>query len=139
MKHTLIDSFCNELIPLLAVLDYTDEIHVKDMAPIGMTLELRNTWAMKTLPPANYMDYLDLLRQTGHQLKDVESFNQMATDDNHSSYNNKSDQRCSTSKNQRRKERILGNGNPNLLPPQISHLDRRLLSMQNETGIFLRL
>jgi len=84
---------------------------VKDKTRIGMTLEFRNAWTMKTPHRENYMDYLDLLQQTGHQLEDVLSFNRTITRDNHSSHNDKSDERDSTSKNQRKKEKVSGNHN----------------------------
>jgi len=47
---------------------------VKDRVRIGMTDVLNAAWSMKSPHPVAYMDYLDLLRQTGHQLEDASNF-----------------------------------------------------------------
>jgi len=123
MKSRLVNPFCEEPIQLPALLDYADWRHVEDKARIGMTLELHNACAIKTPPPKNHMHYVDLLRQTGHQLENVASFNQTLTGDNDSSNKNKSDERRSTSKKQQKKEQVSGNCNPKAFttsnkPPQ---------------------
>jgi len=38
---------------------------------MGMTDVLNATWSMETPYPVVYMDYLDLLQQTRHQLEDT--------------------------------------------------------------------
>jgi len=73
MKHGKVDRFVDEPIRLATLLVYSGEF-VKDRARMGMTDFLNATWSMKTPHPLAYMDYLDLLRQTGHQLEDVTNF-----------------------------------------------------------------
>jgi len=73
MKDGKVDHFNNELICVAAVLGYSAEF-VKDRAHIAMTDVLNGPWFMKTPHPVAYMDYLDLLRQTGHQLEDASNF-----------------------------------------------------------------
>jgi len=66
--------FVDELIWLANELKYGGD-YVKDKARVGMTTDLRNAWAMKTPHPEDNVDYLNLLRNTRHQLEDVASFN----------------------------------------------------------------
>jgi hypothetical protein len=103
MKAGKIDHFCDELMRLALELGYSGSF-VKDKARVGMTQDLRNAWAMKTPLPEDYVEYLNLLRQTGHQLEDVASFNRTVVRDKHHSKPEKSDDRQSTAK-RKRKER----------------------------------
>jgi len=73
MKDRKVDRFIDKLIRLAAVLGYSGEF-VKDRARMGMTDVLNTAWSMKTPHPVPYMDYLDLQRQTGHQLEDASNF-----------------------------------------------------------------
>ena len=74
-----IDHYIDEMVRLANVLGYSREF-VKDKARMGMTANLRHVWAHVDLLQG-YMEYLDRLRQTGHQLEDVLSFNQIVTKD----------------------------------------------------------
>jgi len=78
MKAGKVARFIHELIRLAAVLGYSREL-VKDRAHMGMTDVLNAAWSMKTPYPVAYMDYLDLLRQTGHQLEDASNFSYYGT------------------------------------------------------------
>jgi len=44
---------------------------VNNKASVGMPTDLSNPWAMKTLHEEDYVDYLNLWRNTGEQLQDV--------------------------------------------------------------------
>jgi len=73
MKDGKVNRFIKELIRLAAVLGYSGEF-VINRARMGMTDVLNAAWSMKTPHPVGYMDYLDLLSQTGHQLEDASNF-----------------------------------------------------------------
>jgi len=73
MKDGEVDRFINELLRLAAVLGNSMEF-VKHRACMGMTDLPNAAWSIKTTHPVGYMDYLDLLRQTGHQLEDASNF-----------------------------------------------------------------
>ena len=92
MKSIKIDHFCDELLRLALELGYSGNF-VEDKARIGITTDLRNAWAVKTPLPNEYVEYINRLRQTGHQLEDVPSFNRMVTSDKHDSKPEKSDYR----------------------------------------------
>ena len=77
MRPGRIDHFIDEMVRLANVLGYSGEF-VKDKARIGMTANLRHGWAHVD-PPQEYMEYLDRLLQTGHQLENLSSFNQIVT------------------------------------------------------------
>ena len=79
MRPGKIDHFIDEMVRLANVLGYSREF-VKDKARMGITANLHHLWAHVD-PPQGYMEYLDRLRQTGHQLEDVSSFNQIVTKD----------------------------------------------------------
>jgi len=83
MKEGKVDPFINELIRLAAVLRYSGEF-VKDSAGMGMTGILNPGWSIKTPHPVAYMDYLDLLHQTGHQLEDASNFRTYVQKEPHS-------------------------------------------------------
>ena len=68
MQPGVVDVFIDELTRLASELMYTGDF-VKDKARIGMTTALRNAWAMMTPHPAEYIEYLDRLRKTGHSLE----------------------------------------------------------------------
>ena len=57
MQRGKIDLFVDELIQLANELKYGGN-YVKDKAHVGMTTDIRNTWAMKTPHPEDYVDYL---------------------------------------------------------------------------------
>jgi len=59
------DRFIDEPICHAGRLVYSREF-VKDRARRGMTEVLHATWSMKNTHLVAYMDYLDLLGQTGH-------------------------------------------------------------------------
>jgi len=84
MKDGKVDRFINKLIRLAAVLGYSWEF-MKDRACMGMTDVLNAAWYMKIPHPVAYMDYLDLLHQTGHQLEDAANFRTQLQKDPHSS------------------------------------------------------
>jgi len=81
---------------------------VKDKARVGITTDLRNAWALKTPLPDEYVEYINLLRQTGHQLEDVASFNRTVTREKHHSKPERSDDRQSSAKRQRKDRKSSG-------------------------------
>jgi len=107
MKSGKIDHFCDELMRLALELGYSRNI-VKDKARVGMTTDLRNPWALKTPLPDEYVEYINLLRHTGHQLEDVASFNRTVTKEKHHSKPEKSDDRQSSAKRQRKDRKGSG-------------------------------
>ena len=111
MQPGKIALFLDELIRLANELKYGGD-YVKDKARVGMTTDLRNAWAMKTPHPEDYVDYLNLLRNTGHQLEDVASFNRTVVRVKDSSYRDKSDDRDTSTKKQRKERKVSGPRNP---------------------------
>jgi len=108
MKDRKVNRFMDKLIRLAAVLGYSGEF-VKDRAHMGMTDVLKAAWSMKTPHPVAYMDYLDLLRQTGHQLEDASNFRTQVQKEPHPSRRTKSDNRhTSEGKTQRREKKAVG-------------------------------
>jgi len=81
---------------------------VKDKALVGITTDLHNTWALKIPLPDEYVEYINLLRQTGHQLEDIASFNRTVTREKHHSMPEKSDDRQSATKKQRKDKKGTG-------------------------------
>jgi len=101
MKSGQIDHFCDELLRLALELGYSGNF-VKDKARVGITTDHHNAWALKTPLRDQYVEYINLLRQTGHQLEDVASFNHTVTRDKHHSKLEKSDDRQSSAQRQRK-------------------------------------
>jgi len=97
MQPGKIDLFVDELIRLANELKYGGD-YVKDKAHVGMTTDLRNAWGLKTPHLEDYDDYLNLLRNTGHQLEDVASFNRNVVRAKDSSHRDKSDDRQTSPK-----------------------------------------
>ena len=60
------------------------------------------------LHPESYIDYLNLLRQTGHQLEDVVSFNQSVVKENNTFNQDKSDERRSKPRDKKKKDKGQG-------------------------------
>ena len=79
-----------------------------------MTTDLHNAWDVKTPHPEDYVDYLNLLRNTGHQLEDVASFNRTVVRAKDSSHRDKSDDRHTSTKKQRKERQ--GSGTCNFKP-----------------------
>jgi len=104
MKDRKVDRFINELIRLAAVLGYSGEF-VKDRARMAMTDVLNAAWSMKTPYPVAYIDYLDLLRQTGHHLKDASNFRTQVQKPPYSSRRVKSDDMPTSERKGQRKEK----------------------------------
>jgi len=104
MKDEKVNGFIDELIRLAAVLGYSGEF-VKDMARMGMTDVLNSAWSMKTPHPVAYMDYLDLLRETGHQLADASNFRTQVQKEKDSSKRVKSEERHTSERKEQRKEK----------------------------------
>jgi len=73
-----INHFWDELMRLALQLGYSGNF-VKDKARLGITTDLPNAWALKTPLPDEYVEYINLLRQTGHQLEECASFNRTVT------------------------------------------------------------
>jgi len=107
MKSGKMDHFCDELMRVALELGYSGNF-VKDKARVGITTDLRNAWALKTPLPDEYVEYINLLRQTGHQLEDVASFNRTVTKEKHHSSPEKSDDRQSSAKKQRKDRKSSG-------------------------------
>jgi len=104
MKDRKVDGFIDELIRLAAVLGYSGEF-VKDRARMSMTDVLNAAWSMKTPHAVAYMDYVDLLRQTGHQLEDGSNFRPQVQKETDSSMRTKSDDRHTSERKGQRKEK----------------------------------
>ena len=107
MNSGKIDHFCDELMRRALELRYSGNF-VKDKARVGITTHLRNAWALKTPLPDEYVEYINLLRQTGHQLEDVASFNRTVTKEKHHSRPEKSDDRQLSAKRQRKDRKSSG-------------------------------
>ena len=117
MKPYMVYPFCDELIRLASVLNY-DGVHVKDNARIGMTAELRRAWALKTTHPESYIDYINSLRQTGHQLENVVSLNQHLVKERSTSHQERGDDK--RTKSRYKKKRDMAHGPRNLKPQYAS-------------------
>ena len=110
MQPGKIDHFIDEMIRLANVLGYSREF-VKDKARMGMTVNLRHVWA-HIYPPPGYMEYQDRLRQMGHQLEDVFSFNRIVTKEQPTSNKERSDDRQTSQRKQRKERKGSGPCNP---------------------------
>jgi len=111
LQQGKIDPFVDELIRLANELKYSWD-YVQDKARVGMTRDLHNAWAVKTPHPEDYVDYLNLLRNTGHQLEDVASFKSTVVRAKDSSDRDKSDDRHTSTKQQRKERKGSGPRNP---------------------------
>jgi len=128
MQPGKIDLFVDELIRLANELKYGAD-YVKDNDRVGMSTDLYNAWAMKTPHPEDYVDYLNLRRNTGHQLGDVGSFNRTVVRTKHSSHRDKSDDKHTCTKKQKKKQKGSGPRNPkptnpaprSFRPPESEH------------------
>jgi len=94
MKSVKIDHYYDELMRLALELGYSGNCG-KGKACVGITTDLCNSWALKTPLPDDYVELINLLLQTSHQLEDVPSFNRAFTWDKHHSQPEKSDDRQS--------------------------------------------
>jgi len=103
MKDGKVDRFINELIRHAALLGYSGEF-VKDRARMGMSDVLNAAWSIKTPHPGAYMDYLDLLRQTGHQLEEASNFRTQVQKEPQSQTLAKSDDKHTSEREGQRKE-----------------------------------
>ena len=101
MKSGKSNHFCDELMRLPLELGYSGKF-VKDTARVCITTDLRNAWALKTLLPDEYVKYINLLCQTGHQLENIPSFNRTVTRGKHHSKPEKSANRQSSAMRQRK-------------------------------------
>ena len=90
MQPGKMDLFVDDLIRLANELKYGGD-YVKDKARVGMMMDLRIMWAMKTPHSEDYVDYLNLLPNTRHQLEDVALFNRTVVRAKDSSHSDKSD------------------------------------------------
>ena len=89
-----------------------------------MTTNLRNTWTIKTPHPEDYVDYLNLVRNTGHQLEDVAFFNCKVVRARDSSHHDKSDDRHAFTKKQRKERKDSTCRNPKLTNPALQSFRR---------------
>ena len=119
MKPYKVDLFCDELTRLASLLNY-DGVHVKDKGRISMTAELRRAWALKTPHPESYIDYIILLRQTGHQLEDVVSFNQHVIKEKSTSQQERGDDKRSKLRDKKKRDKAQGPHNPKHQYPSAS-------------------
>jgi len=113
MQAGKIDLFIDELIRLANELKYGGD-YVKNKDRVGMTTDLHNTGAVKTPHPEDSVAYLNLLRNRGHQLDDVAPFNLTVVRAKDSSHHDKSDDRHTSTKKQRKERK--GSGPCNLKP-----------------------
>ena len=107
IKSGKMDHFCDQLMRLALELGYSRNF-VKDKARVGITTDLRNGWALKTPLPDECFEYINLRHQTGHRLEDVASFNHTVTSEKHHSKPEKSDDRQSSTKGQRKDRKSSG-------------------------------
>jgi len=107
MKSGKIDHFCDELMRLALELGYTGNF-VKDKARVGITTDFRNAGALKPPLPDAHVEYINLLRQTGHQLEDVAFFHCTVTREKHHSKPEKRDDRQSSTKRYRKDRKSSG-------------------------------
>ena len=107
MKSSMVDHFCDELMRLALELGYSGNF-VKDKACAGITTDHRNAGALKTPLPDEYVEYMNLLRQTRHLLEDVASFNRTVTREKHHSKSEKRDDRQSSAKRQQKDRKGSG-------------------------------
>jgi len=129
MQPGKIDLLVDEQIRLANELKYGGD-YVKDKARVGMTTDLRNAWAMKTPHPKVYVDYLNLLQNTGHQLEDVACFNHTVVRAKDSSHCDKSDDRHTSTQKQSQERKGSGPPNPkptnpaprSFRPPESEHV-----------------
>ena len=128
MQPGRIDLFVDELIRMANKLKYGRD-YVKNKARVGMTTDLRNAWAMKTPHPEDYVDYLNLLQNTGHQLEDVPSFNLTVVRAKDSSHRDLSDDRHTSTRKQMKERKGSGPRHPkptnpapqSFRPPESEH------------------
>jgi len=99
IKSGKIDYFCDELMRLALELGYSGNF-VKDKACVVITTDLHNAGGLKTPHRDEYVEYINLLHQTGHQVEDVASFNNTVTREKQHSKPEKSDDRQSSAKRQ---------------------------------------
>ena len=107
IKSDNIDHYCDELMRLALELSYSSNF-VKDKARVGITTDRRNAWALKTTLPNDYVEYINLLRQNGHQLEEVAFFNSMVTREKHHCKPERSDDRQSSAKRLRKEWKGCG-------------------------------
>jgi len=107
MKSGNIDHFCDELMRLALELGYSGNF-VKDQARVGMTTDLHNAWGLKSPLPDEYVENINLLCQTGHQLQDAASINRTVIREKHHSKPEKSDDRQSAVKRDRKDRKDSG-------------------------------
>jgi len=84
------DHFCDALMRLALEFGYSGNF-VKDKASVGITTDLRNAGPLKTPLRDEYVEYTNVLRQTGHHLEDLASFKRTVTKEKHHSRPEKSD------------------------------------------------
>jgi len=116
-----INLFVDELIPVANELKYRGD-YVKDEAHFGMSTEINNAWAMKTPHPEDSIDYLNLLRNIGHQLEDVACFNCTVGRTKDSSHRDKGANRHAPTKKEKNERNGSGPHNPkhtNAAPPSL--------------------
>ena len=131
MKPYKIDPFCDELIRLVSVLNY-DGVHGKDEAQISRTAELHRAWALKTPHPESYIDYINLLRQTRHQLEDVVSFKQHVVKEKSTSHHERGGDKRSKPRDKKKRDKAHGSRNPK---PQYSSSSGGSKPFQSEYAI----
>jgi len=107
MKSGKIKHFCDKLMRLALDLRYRGNF-VKEKARVGITSDIGNAWALKTPLPDNYVEYINLLRETGHQLQDVASFNHTVTREKYHSKLERSVDRQSSAKRQPKERKGSG-------------------------------
>ena len=134
MQAGKIDLFRDELIRLANELKYGGD-YVKDKAHVGMTTDLFNVWAVKTPHPEDYVHYLNLQQNTGLQPEDVASFNRTVVRARDSSHHDKSDDRHTSTKKQRKERRVRALAIPNLPTHQRGLSDHQAQSMQKRIKI----
>jgi len=130
----MIDLLVDKPMPLANELKYGGD-YVKDKARMGKTTDPCNVWDMKTQHPEDYVDYLNLLRNTGHQSQDFASINRTVVRAKDSSHRNKNNDRHNSTKKQRKERKGSGTRNPKHTNPGPGPSDYQNQSMQKRMMI----
>ena len=99
MKPGMINHFSDKLMKLALQLQYRSNF-VKDKARVGITTDHRDALALQTPLSDQYVEYINLLCPTRHQLEHIASFNRTLTWEKHHPKLGKPDDRQSSAKRQ---------------------------------------
>ena len=101
------DHLSDELMTLASECGYSGNF-VKEKARVGITTNHCNAWVLKTQLRDAYVEYSNFLGQTSRPLEDIASFNHTVTREKHHSMPEKSDDRQSSAKRQKKDRKRSG-------------------------------